>query len=172
MKPPIERMIKFVWHIHNQHPGHTGWPHAQTEATAPRWEEIARQYADGLDDAYDWQAAHGPHPTLLHAAFAFHKRSPSASAFPTAFLINDSARAILLLEKEKAEKEKPLPPSEMSDIGWRCCRLLAHRGLFKCNPDNPYANRLDEVLAWAVAEGLDTHVTSDNWMKMDDLSAR
>ena len=158
MRPSVEVLVEFCAFIGRQRPGQNCWPNVQTENTQTRWQEIAAAFRAGLAAYLPWMEPHGQHKTLLRAALDTHNQGPNAKEFPDPFVLNEVARS--LHQAARAELEAAQPRSEKTaeemDTSARFCRLLAHRGVMKLNPNNPYASDdgLAEVLKWAEAKGL------------------
>lgn len=163
----LDVLVEFCWHLRQQYPDpkKCGWPAVRSKKTSQHWKDIAIAYGWALDPALPWEQEFEEYSSLLRAALQAHAWGPEAEVFPSAAFINKAAKQLYKAHRQNAEidrqrqeraEQDKLRPAGGSDIQHRCMRLLNYRGIGQVNPNNPYANRMDEILEWAKAEGLPT----------------
>ena len=163
---PLIVLKAFCWHIRCQHPEarDCSWPAVRSEKTEASWDDIAANYGWALNPSLPWMEEFEEYSTLLKAALQAHNWGPEAAKFPTPARINDAAQQLCNahrqgIEQRQQRQERTQWDKESAggcDVMWRCTRLLAYRGIISLNKDNPYAERMDEVLEWAEEQGLPT----------------
>ena len=162
---PMEVLKEFCWFIRCQHPENDNWPSVRSEKTEQAWNDIAANFGWALDPYLPWMDEFEGESSLLRAALDSHNYGHRKKEFPIPAILNENAQQLwrahcealdIVKRKEELEKEKEVQKQGGSDVMWRCNRLLAHRGIMPLNPDNPYAERMDEILTWAQMKGLPT----------------
>lgn len=158
---PLEVLVSLCIHLRQQYPDpkKCTWPAYYTENIAHRWEQIAQSYGEALDPDLPWMEEFEGEKTLLRAALQAHTWGPAADEFPSAIHINQAARSMWKAHQDevaKLSRQMAPEPQGGSDVRWKCTRLLAYKFGRDPDPVNPYANRLDEVLAWAEQQGINT----------------
>ena len=163
---PLDVLVEFCWHIRCQRPDKDkcAWPAIRSDKTQQIWNEIATNYGWALDPHLPWMEEYEDYKTLLGVALKTHNWGPDAEEFPNAIFINKAARILHKNRQEHKEMDRKVRERQMEDdqrpedrdTYWRCTRLMAYRGIIPLTKNNPYADRMEEVLEWARQQDLET----------------